>query len=84
MDAGLAAQYLLVGVAVAASIVYMVRRQFPAAVRRWRVALAASLLREGRAPWQQRLGRRLAPAPRAGVVSSCGGCSGCGKDAPGG
>ena len=82
MDAGLTTQYVLVLLAVAASVGYVIRRQFPAAVRRWRIRLAASLLRDGRTPWQQRLGRFIAPTPRAGVATSCGGCSGCEKGDP--
>ena len=40
------------------------RRQFPAGVRRLRIACAVPLLREGRSPWLQRLGRWMAPEPR--------------------
>jgi hypothetical protein len=53
-----------------------VRRQFPAAVRRARIALAVPLVREGRAAWLQRLGRWIAP-PSAGGGAGCGGCNGC-------
>jgi len=83
MAVGLLAQYVLVAVAVIASVAYVINRQFPAAVRRARIAVAAPLLRVGCAGWRQRLGRCIAPAARA-VVPSCGGCSGCeqSKDAP--
>jgi hypothetical protein len=76
MDAGLVAQYLVVALAVAISVIVVAQKQFPAGVRRLRIALALPLVREGRARWLQRLGRRLAPAPRLGE-GSCGGCHSC-------
>lgn len=77
MDAGLLAQYLLVWVAVAASVSFIAWRQFPAGVRRLRVACAIPMVRQGRPRWMQRLGRRLAPAT-ATAGDGCGGCNGCG------
>jgi len=73
MAPGLLLQYVLIGLAVVASAVFVMRRQFPGTVRRLRIACALPLLREGRSGWMQRLGRWVAPAPRAGA-SSCGGC----------
>ena len=81
-DAGLVAQQVIVAVAVMGAGVYVVRRQFPQAVRRARMRLALALVRPQRAAWLQRLGRRLAPATAPGPASaacgqagSCGGCS---------
>src|SRR3546814_15595581 len=71
-------QSLLVALAVLWSVIYLVRRQFPAAVRRLRVTLALRMLAGSRPAWQQRLGRRLAPPVAASAAcaaaSTCGGC----------
>ena len=81
-DPGLVMQQAVVAVAVIAACVYVVRRQFPQALRRARMRMALAMLRPHRAVWLQRLGRRLAPEPATGPVSaacgqsdSCGGCS---------
>lgn len=68
-------QWLLVGVAVAASALFVIRRQWPQLVRRLRVAVAVLLSRPGRPRWLQGVGRKLAPRVQ---VSGCGGCDGCG------
>ncbi|HSR64039.1 MAG TPA: DUF6587 family protein [Xanthomonadaceae bacterium] len=77
MQAGLLAQYVVVTVAVLLSVVVVARKQFPEGVRRLRIACAIPLVRAGRAPWLQRLGRWLAPAPRGGGGDGCDGCNGC-------
>lgn len=79
MDAGLLLQYAVIAVAVVASAVFVVRRQFPAGVRRARIACAVPLVREGRAPWLRRIGLWIAPAPRTGTGGDdgCGGCNAC-------
>ncbi len=78
MDAALLLQYVLVAAAVLVSAGYLARRQFPQALRRLRIAVAVPMLREGRTPGWQRLGRWLAPQPRASE-HACGGChNGCG------
>ena len=76
MDAGLLAQYLIVALIVLASVCVVMRKQFPAATRKLRIALALPLLREGRAAWMKSLGRWIAPAPKSGG-DGCGGCGGC-------
>ncbi|RPE81983.1 DUF6587 family protein [Vulcaniibacterium tengchongense] len=76
MDAGLLAQYVAVALAVLLSAAYVAKRQFPNAVRRLRIALAAPLVREGRPRWLVGLGRAIAPPARAGA-DGCGGCSAC-------
>lgn len=73
MDAGMLAQYTVIAIAVLLSIVFVAKKQFPAGVRRLRIVCAVPLVREGRNPWLQRMGRWLAPAP----VSSAGDCGGC-------
>lgn len=75
MGAGLLLQYAVVILAVLLSVAFVAKRQFPGAVRRLRVACAIPLLRGNRAPWLQRVGRRIAPAPR--LAGGCGGCNGC-------
>jgi len=81
MDAGLLAQYAIIAVAVIASAWFVAKRQFPNAVRRMRIAMAIPLVREGRAAWMQRLGRRIAP-PSFSNDSACGGCNSCGPSEP--
>ncbi|WP_147652109.1 DUF6587 family protein [Vulcaniibacterium gelatinicum] len=78
MDGLLLLQYVVIGLAVAASALYVVRRQFPNAVRALRLACAAPLVRERRAPWLRALGRRIAPAPKLAGEGTCGGCNKCG------
>ncbi|MGH8086563.1 MAG: DUF6587 family protein [Lysobacter sp.] len=77
MDAGLLVQYTVIALAVVLSAAYVARRQFPAAVRRLRVALALPMVRDGQPRWVQRLGHTIAPPPQ-GAAGSCGGCNGCG------
>lgn len=75
-------QYLLVALAVLWSVIYLLRRQFPVVVRRLRVTLALRMLAGSRPAWQQRLGRRLAPAPATSAVCAAGSaCGGCDKSA---
>lgn len=76
MDAGMFAQYTVIVMAVLLSIAFVAKKQFPAGWRRLRIACAVPLVREGRNPWLQRMGRWLAPAPVAGA-SDCGGCTSC-------
>lgn len=76
MDAGLLAQYVAIALAVLASVVVVMHKQFPNATRRLRIAVALALLREERAEWIKSLGRRLAPAPLPGG-KDCGGCDSC-------
>ena len=83
MDAGLLAQYLVLALLVLASLWVVMRSQFPATTRKLRIALALPLLREGRAAWQQKLGRWIAPAGSSANDAACGGCNGCGPDKKG-
>lgn len=77
MGTGLLLQYLVVAIAVVLSMAFVANKQFPDGVRRLRIACALPLMREQRAPWLQRVGRWLAPAP-VGDAGSCGGCNSCG------
>ena len=75
MGAGLLAQYMVIAIAVLLSIVFVAKKQFPAGLRRLRIVCAVPLVREGRNPWLQRVGRWLAPP--AASAGACGGCNGC-------
>lgn len=76
MDAGLLAQYVAIALAVLASIVVVMHKQFPKATRRLRIAVALPLLREERMGWIKSLGKLIAPVPRVGG-KDCGGCDSC-------
>jgi hypothetical protein len=69
-------QDLLVALAVLVSVVVVMRKQFPNAIRRLRLALALPLARAGRPAWMRALARRIAP-PVQGGGKDCGGCGGC-------
>jgi hypothetical protein len=76
MDAGMLVQYTVIAIAVLLSIAFVAKKQFPAGVRRLRIVCAVPLVREGRSPWVQRMGRWLAPA-RVTYAGDCGGCTSC-------
>lgn len=78
MNAGLAVQWGVVGLAVAASAAYVVRRQAPRAAAAWRRRLAIVLLRPARGPLLRRMGRWLAP-PASVRLPASGGCGDCGE-----
>ena len=77
MSAGLLAQYAVIALAVVASLVVVMRKQFPNVTRRLRIALALPLLGEGRPGWLRALAKKIAP-PGQGGGKDCGGCNGCG------
>ena len=58
------------------TMVVVMRKQFPNATRRLRIAIALPMLRTGRPKWMRSLGRCIAPMPEAGS-KDCGGCDGC-------
>lgn len=76
MSAGLLAQYLLIAVAVGVSLVVVMRKQFPGATRRLRIALALPMLRDGAPAGLRKFGRWIAPQPAASG-KDCGGCNSC-------
>lgn len=80
IELGIGVQYLVIALAVIASVASIVRRQFPQQVRKLRIAAAIPLLRTGRAPLVARVGRWIAPLPQS-ADSGCGTCNGC---SPGG
>jgi hypothetical protein len=78
MSAGLIAQWVLVGLALLASVVHVARVRLPGPVARLRRGTTLFLLREGRPAWLRRVGRAIAPAPRV-ALPVAGGCGGCGE-----
>ena len=75
----LALQYAVIALVVFASLVVVMRKQFPHATRRLRIALALPLLREGAPAWVKPIGRAIAP-PARGTDKGCDGCDNCGPD----
>ena len=76
MHAGIALQYVAVGLAVAASGVDVLNSRWPAGVRKLRIACAVPLVRESRPKWVRKVGTWIAPAVRN--AANCGdGCHGC-------
>ena len=75
----LALQYIVIALVVFASLVVVMRKQFPNATRRLRIALALPLLRESAPGWHKPLGRAIAP-PARGAGKGCDGCDNCGPD----
>lgn len=76
MSAGMLLQYMLVVLIVAASVIVVMRKQFPGATRRLRIAMALRMLREGSPNTLKKIGRWIAPEHAAGG-KDCGGCNGC-------
>ena len=76
MASGLYAQYAVIVLVVMASVLIVMRSQFPTATRKLRIAMALPMLREGMPGWMKGLGRRIAPLPRGGG-NGCGGCDSC-------
>ena len=72
-------QAIVIGVAVAASLVYAFRRLMPATSQRWQGALASSLSASSRPATLRAIGKRLQPqAAAGGCDSGCGTCAtGC-------
>ncbi|TZF87766.1 DUF6587 family protein [Cognatilysobacter lacus] len=67
-------QYIVVGAAVVASVVYVFVTRCPTAARRLRGWVAIRLIDSGSVRLSK-LGRRIAPAPKA--QDGCGSCGGC-------
>ena len=81
MSASLLLQYAVIAMAVLLSAWVVAKKQFPGSVRRLRVALALSLLREGRPSWVRAVGFWISPVGGA-ETSACGGCDNCGPTKP--
>lgn len=81
-DASLWWQYAIIAIAALISLAVVVRKRAPGLERRLRGALALWLVREGRSPALQRLGRAIAPPAAGGGGGACGGCDSCGPSTP--
>ena len=79
MTTGLLAQYGVIALAVVASAAVVMRKQFPNATRKLRIALALPLLRESAPGWLKPVGRAIAP-PARNAGKGCDGCDNCGPD----
>lgn len=77
MSTSLLLQYLAIALAVLASAVFVLKRQFPGAVRRLRIACALPLVREGRPAWLRAAGKWVAPPTSLAGAGACGGCDNC-------
>jgi hypothetical protein len=76
MHASLVAQYVVVGIAVVASAVFVLQSRWPAGIRKLRIACALPLVREARPQWVRSVGKWIAPAAKN--AAACGeGCDGC-------
>jgi hypothetical protein len=80
METSLILQYIVISLAVLASVWVVAKKQFPGSVRKLRVALALPLLREGRPSWMRAIGLHVSPVAQSGD-SACGGCDNCGPTA---
>ena len=72
-------QYAVIALVVFASVVIVMRKQFPNATRKLRIALALPLLRESAPGWLKPVGRAIAPPARS-AGKGCDGCDNCGPD----
>ena len=78
-DMSLMLQYAVIALVVFASVVIVMRKQFPNATRKLRIALALPLLRESAPGWLKPVGRAIAPPARS-AGKGCDGCDNCGPD----
>ena len=74
---GLLLQYIAIAVACAASLAFVLQKQWPQGVRRARIACALPMLRQARPAWMRKLGKWIAPAAAAGGAGCDSGCDGC-------
>lgn len=81
MTVSLALQYVVIALAALVSLWVVMKKQFPNATRRVRVAVAVPMVREGRPGWVRALGRRIAPPVMGGAGGACGGCDSCAPSA---
>ena len=77
MGAALFAQYVVIALAVLASVAFVAQSRWPAGVRRARIACAVPLVRETRPAWLRKVGRWIAPPARGGAGGCDDGCDGC-------
>ncbi|MEO5628898.1 MAG: DUF6587 family protein [Thermomonas sp.] len=76
MGTSLLVQYVVIALAVVGSVVVVMRKQFPHATRRLRIAIALPMLRGASPGVLKKVGRWIAPVPVSGG-KDCGGCDSC-------
>lgn len=83
MSTGLLLQYVIIGVAVLASVLLVVRKLAPQFSNRWLAAASIRFNRPGRAAWVRAVGRRLQPKQATGDCNDgCATCGACGPKRP--
>ena len=70
-------QYIAIAVACAASLAFVLQKQWPHGVRRMRIACAVPMVRTARPAWMQRVGKWIAPPTMPGGAGCDSGCDGC-------
>ena len=85
MNAGLLAQYIVIGVIVVISALVTVRKLAPQLTSRWLAAAALHFDQNGHPAWQRAVGRYLQPKQASGNCSDgCSTCGACGPKPPAG
>lgn len=83
MSAGLAIQYVVVGLVVAACALVAFRKLASQLTNRWLAAASIRLRLHGRSDFSKWLGRRLQPKQATGnCADGCATCGGCGPKKP--
>ncbi len=83
MSTGLAVQYVLVGLVVAACALLAFRRLAPQLTNRWLAAASIRLRLHGHSDFSKWLGRRLQPKQATGnCADGCATCGACGPKRP--
>ena len=80
MSTSLLLQYAVIGLAVLASVLIVLRKLAPKLTNRWLAAASIHFSRPERAGWVRAFGRRLQPRQATGNCSD--GCSTCGACGP--
>lgn len=80
MSTGLLVQYIIIGVVVAASVLYAFRKLAPLLTNRWLAAASIYFSQSARPAWLRAIGHRLQPKQATGSCSD--GCSTCGACGP--
>lgn len=85
MSTGLLLQYVVIGLAVLASMWVVLRKLAPKLTNRWMAAASIRYNQPQRRGWVRALGRHLQPKQATGDCSDgCSTCSACGPKPPAG
>lgn len=83
MSAGLAIQYVVVGLIVAACALIAFRKLAPQLTNRWLASASIRLRLHGRSAFSRWFGRRLQPKQATGnCADGCATCGACGPERP--